>query len=111
MGQPVRLAGDSHISDSVEDTETRPKNENGRDVGAGRDGVDDPAEQHRFGDGDRCKNDVGDDDHRHPPFMYGQIAQSACVNLKQGQIFNPVRASFSSGCLFGLKASYFSKVA
>ncbi|MNK74299.1 hypothetical protein D3C87_938080 [compost metagenome] len=111
MGQPVGLAGDRDISDGVEDAKTRPQNEDGRDIGARRDGVNDPAEQYGLGDGDRCKNDVGNDDHRHTPFMNGQIAQSACINLKQGQIFNPVRASFQAVYCSASTPCYFSKVA
>lgn len=111
MGQTVCLAGDRDISDGIKDAETRPQNKNGRNIGAGGNGVNDTAEQHGFGDGDRCKNDVGDDDNGHTPFMNGQIAQSACVNLKQGQIFNPVRASFQAVDCSASTQCHFSKVA
>ncbi|EGP58237.1 hypothetical protein Agau_C100832 [Agrobacterium tumefaciens F2] len=43
--------------------------------------------------------------------MYGQIAQSACVNLKQSQIFNPVRRLFRAVDCSVSRQSFFSKVA
>ncbi|AHK02583.1 hypothetical protein X971_2722 [Agrobacterium tumefaciens LBA4213 (Ach5)] len=43
--------------------------------------------------------------------MYGQIAQGACVNLKQSQIFNPVQRLFRAvDCSVSIQCC-FSKVA
>ncbi|MCY1304454.1 hypothetical protein D9M70_542100 [compost metagenome] len=83
MGQPVRLAGNEHEGDGVEDAEASPHQKHRRDLALRRDGVDDAPEQDRFGNRDGCQNDVGEDDRRDTKLVNRKILERSCIHLEQ----------------------------